>query len=153
MCISRLFYVNLIIGYFLTVAVWAQIPSNAVFHQSHYPAKSHLPFSDCVQVGNLYFLSGQIGMEHSTRTLVVGGIKAETEQTIKNIEEVLQQHNLSLQNVVKCTVILKQIEDFAAFNTIYSKYFTQKPARTTYAASGLAKNARIEIEVIAVKPL
>jgi len=62
------------------------------------------------------------------------------------------QHNLTLDHVVKCTVILSSMEDFAAFNAVYSTYFTKKPARTTFAAKGLARNAKIEIDVIAVKP-
>ena len=122
-----------------------------IFHESHEKRKKEAPFSDAVQVGDLFFLSGQIGMDHSTRTLVSGGIAAETEQTIHNIQEVLQQHGMELGNVVKCTVILHDIADFAAFNQIYSNYFPQKPARTTFAASGLAMDAKIEIEVVAVK--
>lgn len=122
-----------------------------VFHGSHEPKKQNAPFSDAVETRNLLFLSGQIGMDHSTRTLVEGGIKAETLQTIKNIEAVLLHHELELKDVIKCTVILSDINDFAAFNEIYIQYFKQKPARSTFAASGLAANAKIEIEVIAVK--
>lgn len=125
--------------------------NNAIFHKSHELKKVNAPFSDAVEMGNLLFLSGQIGMDHSTRTLVEGGIKAETLQTIKNIEAVLKHHNLGLENVIKCTVILKDINDFATFNEIYIQYFKQKPARTTFAASGLAANASIEIEVVAFR--
>lgn len=123
-----------------------------VFHQSHEPKKQNAPFSDAVETNDLLFLSGQIGMDHTTRTLVEGGIKAETLQTIKNIEAVLQQHNLELKDVIKCTVILNDINDFAAFNEVYTQYFKQKPARTTFAATALAANAKIEIEVVALKP-
>ncbi|TPV34118.1 RidA family protein [Paucihalobacter ruber] len=122
-----------------------------VFHQSHEPKKQNAPFSDAVETQDLLFLSGQIGMDHSTRTLVEGGIQTETLQTIKNIEAVLLHHELELKDVIKCTVILSDINDFAAFNEIYIQYFKQKPARTTFAASGLAANAKIEIEVVAVK--
>lgn len=90
-------------------------------------------------------------MDQGTRTLVQGGIKAETKQCIENIKAVLEQHGSSLDRVVKCTVILKQIEDFAAFNEVYKTYFPNKPARTTFAASGLAVGAQIEIDVIALK--
>ena len=83
--------------------------------------------------------------------MVSGGIEAETKQTIQNIKDVLEHHNLSLDHVVKCTVILKDINDFKAFNSVYVQYFTKKPARTTFAASGLAGGASIEIDVIAVK--
>ena len=90
-------------------------------------------------------------MDRTKGALPEGGIQAETEQAIKNIQGVLQRHDLTLDHVVKCTVILKDISDFRAFNEIYVKYFTKKPARTTFAASGLAANAKIEIDVIAVK--
>ncbi|MBP2832177.1 RidA family protein [Aquimarina sp. U1-2] len=123
-----------------------------IFHKTHEPKKSAAPFSDIVQVDDLYFLSGQIGMDHSTRKLVEGGIKAETKQTLENIKAVLKHHNLEMKHVVKCTVILSDIEDFATCNAVYRTYFPQKPARTTFAAKDLAMGATIEIECIAVKP-
>ena len=129
----------------------AQEETEIIFHKSHEVKKQDTPFSDAVQAGNLFFLAGQIGMDHSTRTMVEGGIEAETEQAIKNIAAVLAQHNMKLENVVKCTVILSTMDDFASFNTVYAQYFTQKPARTTFAASALARNAKIEIDVIAVR--
>ena len=70
---------------------------------------------------------------------------------IENIKAVLEHHNLSLGHVVKCTVILKDINDFKAFNAVYVNYFTKKPARTTFAAAGLAGGASIEIDVIAAR--
>jgi 2-iminobutanoate/2-iminopropanoate deaminase len=82
---------------------------------------------------------------------VEGGIKAETIQTLENIKAVLNQHNLKMTDVLKATVILDTISDFSAFNTIYTEYFPQKPARTTFAAQALARGAKIEIEVVAVK--
>ena len=121
------------------------------FHKSHEPKKQQAPFSDIVQVDNMYFLSGQIGMDHSKRTLAEGGIQAETQQTLENIKAVLAQHDMNMSNVVKALVILDDIEDFAAFNAIYKIYLPQKPARTTFAAEALAAGAKIEIEVIAVK--
>jgi 2-iminobutanoate/2-iminopropanoate deaminase len=121
------------------------------FHKSHEPSRSNTPFSDAVETEDLLFLTGQIGKDHTTGNLVEGGIKAETKQCIENIMAVLQYHKLDLDNVAKCTVILKDINDFTAFNEIYIQYFTKKPARTTFAASGLAGNASIEIDVIAVK--
>ena len=129
----------------------AQEETSIVFHASHEEKKQSAPYSDAVSVGNLFFLAGQIGMDQSTRIMVSGGIKAETEQTIKNIVAVLEHHGMGLDRVVKCTVILSNIEDFAAFNEVYTQYFIKKPARTTFAASGLAANAMIEIEVVAVK--
>ncbi|MDC6366642.1 MULTISPECIES: RidA family protein [Flavobacteriaceae] len=130
---------------------YAQEETPIIFHKSHEVKKQNAPFSDAVQAGNLFFLAGQIGMDHSTRTMVEGGIKAETLQAIKNIEAVLAQHEMTLDNVVKCTVILSTMKDFAAFNEIYSKHFIKKPARTTFAASGLARNAKVEIEATAIR--
>lgn len=140
-----------VLGSGLLGTAHAQENTEIIFHPSHEPKKQAAPFSDVVQAGNLFFLAGQIGMDHSSRTVVEGGIQVETEQTIKNIEAVLAQHGLKLDNVVKCTVILASMDDFAAFNEIYVKYFTKKPARTTFAASGIAANGKIEIDVIAVK--
>ncbi|MBT8186395.1 MAG: RidA family protein [Croceitalea sp.] len=143
------FYI--LMSFMLSFSGYAQKDSNLIFHQSHMPKKQNAPFSDVVQAGNLFFLAGQIGMDHTTRTMVEGGLKAETEQSIINIKDVLAQHNMTLDNVVKCTVILSTMDDFSAFNEVYTQFFTKKPARTTYAASGLARNAKVEIDVIAVK--
>lgn len=121
------------------------------FHKSHESSRQNTPFSDAVETDDLLFLTGQIGRNHANGTLVEGGIKAETNQVIENIQAVLQYHNLNLDDVVKCTVILKDINEFAVFNEVYMKYFTKKPARTTFAAGGLAGNASIEIDVIAAK--
>jgi 2-iminobutanoate/2-iminopropanoate deaminase len=129
----------------------SEVKTAPIFHSSHEPKKQDAPFSDAVQVGNVFYLSGQIGMDHKTRTLVKGGIEAETHQTLKNIEAVLRQHKLELTDVIKATVILDTIGDFAAFNQIYKTYLPQKPARTTFAAEALARGAKIEIEVMAVR--
>ncbi len=130
---------------------YAQESQEIIFHKPENPARATAPFSEVVQAGNLFFLAGQIGMDRAAGKLADGGIQGQTEQAIKNIEGVLKFHGLSLDNVVKCTVILKDINDFRAFNEVYVKYFTKKPARTTYAAAGLAAGAQIEIDVIAVK--
>jgi len=141
-----------IIAFFISIIAWSQETNQILFHPSHEPLKANAPFSDVVEYGNMYFLAGQIGMDHSTRTMVEGGIKAETKQVIMNIKDVLAQRGLTLDHVVKCMVILSTMEDFQAFNEVYTQYFTKKPARTTYAASGLARDAAIEIEVIAIRP-
>lgn len=125
--------------------------ATVIFHESHEPKKENVPFSDIVQVGNLFFLSGQIGMDHGTRTIVSGGIKAETAQALENIKAVLKQHDMDMSDIVKCTVILSDIDDFSVFNEVYKTYFPQKPARTTFAANALAVGAKIEIECMAVK--
>lgn len=125
--------------------------SEIIFHKSHEPSRVNVPYSDAVETDDLLFLTGQIGKDHTAGHLVEGGIKAETKQVIENIKAVLEHHNLSLDNVVKCTVILKNIEDFKDFNSVYTTYFIKKPARTTFAAAGLAGGASIEIDVIAAK--
>ena len=81
------------------------------FHKSHEANRANAPFSDVVETHDLMFLTGQIGKDHKTGNLVEGGINAETKQVIENIKAVLQYHNLELDNVVKCTVILKDIKD------------------------------------------
>ena len=120
-------------------------------HKSHEESRKNVPFSDAVQVGNLYFLTGQIGKNHTTGQLVKGGIEAETKQTLENIKDVLNHHNLELKDVVKCTVILADIEDFSQMNGIYRSFFKENlPARTTFAAN-LVEGAKIEIEVVAAR--
>jgi 2-iminobutanoate/2-iminopropanoate deaminase len=131
--------------------LFSQDTTNIIFHKPENPERSSAPFSEAVQAGNLFFLAGQIGMDRTVGQLADGGIQGQTAQTIKNIQGVLEYHGLTLDNVVKCTVILSDINDFKAFNEVYTKYFTKKPARTTYAAAGLAAGAKIEIDVIAVK--
>jgi 2-iminobutanoate/2-iminopropanoate deaminase len=112
---------------------------------------SGLPFSDAVRVGNTLYLSGQIGFDSETGKLVEGGIEAETQKALSNIKDLLEKLDLSMDNVVKCTVILADIKEWPAMNNVYKTFFTKYPARTSFAASGLALNARVEIECIAVK--
>ncbi|MEM1338356.1 MAG: Rid family detoxifying hydrolase [Bacteroidota bacterium] len=140
-----------VLSIFLYSGLAAQEDTEIIFHSPENPQRASAPFSEAVQAGNLFFLAGQIGMDRTVGKLAVGGIQGETEQTIKNIQGVLNYHGLTLDNVVKCTVILSDINDFQAFNAVYTKYFTKKPARTTYAAAGLAAGAKIEIDIIAVK--
>lgn len=139
------------LGLLFFTEITAQEGTEIIFHSPENPQRASAPFSEAVQAGNLFFLAGQIGMDRTIGKLAEGGIQGETEQTIKNIRGVLNYHGLTLDNVVKCTVILSDINDFKAFNEVYTKYFTKKPARTTYAAAGLAAGAKIEIDVIAVK--
>lgn len=121
------------------------------FYESHEKNRKNVPFSDIVQVDNLYFLTGQIGKNHKTNKLVLGGIEKETEQAILNLKDVLNHHNLKLKNIIKCTVILSDIDDFHKMNKIYRRFFKDNlPARTTFAAN-LVGNAKIEIEAIAAK--
>jgi reactive intermediate/imine deaminase len=110
-----------------------------------------MPFSSAVRVGDLLYLSGQIGTLPGTRELPEGGVGPETRQTLENIRGVLEHTGSSLERVVKCTVFLADIADYSAMNEVYRTYFPEKPpARSTVAGSGLALGARVEIECIAL---
>jgi 2-iminobutanoate/2-iminopropanoate deaminase len=121
----------------------------------YYGGSGALPFSPAVRVGNTLYLSGQIGAVPGakTMTLAPGGITGEARQAMENIRATLEQHGSSLENVVKCTVFLADIKDWPAFNEVYRGFFKSHfPARSALAASGLAYNARTEVECIAVIP-
>jgi len=107
-------------------------------------------FSPAVRVGNLLFLSCQIGTDNSNK-LVAGGLQAEARQALNNIKRVLEQNGSSLDRVVKCTVFLADMREWQDFNDIYVTYFrVRKPARSAMGATGLALGARVEIECIGV---
>ncbi len=109
-----------------------------------------LPFSSAVRVGNMLYLSGQVGNVPGTRQLADTGIAGQTVQALENIKAVLASAGSSLERAVKCTVFLADIKDYAAMNTVYATYFPKDPpARSTVAGSGLALGARVEIECIA----
>ena len=108
------------------------------------------PYSQAIQVGNLVFASGQIPINPLTGNIVEGGIREQTHQALANVKAILEAAGLSLGNVVKTTVFLADINDFAEVNTIYGTYFTEPyPARSAVSVKALPKGALIEIEVIA----
>ena len=110
-----------------------------------------LPFSSAVRVGDVLYLSGQIGTLPGTRELAAGGVAAETRQTLENIARVLAHAGSALDRVVKCTVFLTDIADYSAVNAVYQEYFpVDPPARSAMAGSGLALGAKVEIECIAL---
>lgn len=113
-----------------------------------------LPFSEAVRVGNLLFLSGQIGLLPGTLQLAPGGIQPETRQTLEGIKATLEKYGSSMSQVVKCTVFLADISEWAAMNEVYVEFFPENPpARSALGTSGLALGARTEIECIATVDL
>jgi 2-iminobutanoate/2-iminopropanoate deaminase len=108
------------------------------------------PYNHAVRIGDLLFCAGQIPLDPATGNLVPGDIKAQTERVLENIRIILEDQKLSFKNVVKSTVFLTNLADFAAMNEIYGKYFTSDfPARSTIQVSALPRAANVEIEVIA----
>ena len=108
------------------------------------------PYSHANRLGNLVFCSGQLGLEPASGVLVEGGIQAQTRQALTNLSAVLQAGGSSLQGVLKTTVFLADMNDFAAMNAVYGEHFPERPpARTTVAALALPKGALVEIECIA----
>jgi reactive intermediate/imine deaminase len=113
-----------------------------------------LPFSEAVQVGDLLLMSGQIGNLPGTLTLASGGMPAEATQVMENIKTTLEAHGYTMNDVVKCTAMLADMKEWGAFNQVYEKYFQKGryPARSAFGTSGLAFNARVEVECIAARP-
>ena len=110
------------------------------------------PYSQAIQVGNLIYTSGQIPIDPATGQLVEGGIKEQTRQSLNNIQAVLQEAGLTMASVVKTTVFMADMADFADMNSIYTEFFTEPyPARSAVAVKTLPKNALVEIEVVAEK--
>ncbi len=112
--------------------------------------KLDLPFSSAVRAGDTLYLSGNVGNIPDSLDLAEGGIAGETRQTMENISTVLQQFGSSMDEVVKCTVFLADMSEWGAMNIVYKTYFKNPPARSALGANGLALNARVEIECIAV---
>jgi 2-iminobutanoate/2-iminopropanoate deaminase len=111
------------------------------------------PYSQAVRVGDMLYASGQVALDPVTGQLVAGGIKEQTVRVLENVKAVLAQAGLGLEHVVKTTVFLKSMGDFAAMNEVYAKYLAPEgvvpPGRSTVAVAGLPKDALVEIEVIA----
>jgi 2-iminobutanoate/2-iminopropanoate deaminase len=108
------------------------------------------PYSVAVQVGQMVYTAGQIGLDPKTGEIVPGGIEAETRQVLTNLKNVLEDSGSSLGDVAKTTVFLKDMADFAEMNAIYGEFFSQNPpARSTIAVAGLPKGCSVEIEAVA----
>ena len=110
------------------------------------------PYSQAIQVGNLVFTSGQIPIDPATGVFVEGGIKEQTRQSLSNVKAILEEVGLTMSNVVKTTVFMADMNDFAAMNSVYAEFFAEPyPARSAVAVKTLPKGALVEIEVIAEK--
>jgi 2-iminobutanoate/2-iminopropanoate deaminase len=111
------------------------------------------PYSQAVRVGSFVHTAGQIAINPETSQIVEGGVSAQAEQVMHNLQAVLAAAGTALENVVKTTIFLRYMKDFSAVNEVYGKYFTEgKPARSTVAVSALPLQALLEIEVVALVP-
>ena len=110
------------------------------------------PYSQAIQVGNLVFASGQIPINPATGNFVEGGVKEQARQSLTNVKAILEEAGLTLDNVVKTTVFLADMNDFADVNAVYAEFFAEPyPARSAVAVKALPKGALVEIEVIAAQ--
>lgn len=110
------------------------------------------PYSQAIEAGGMVFASGQLPINPETGTFPEGGIKEQTRQSILNAQAILEEAGCSLANVVKTTVLLADIADFAAMNEVYASFFSEPfPARSAFAVRDLPKGALVEIEMIAAK--
>ena len=108
------------------------------------------PYSQAIRIGNLLFTSGQIPIDPATGILVEGGIKEQTRQSLSNVQAILQKAGLSMANVIKTTVFMADMNDFADMNAVYAEFFAEPyPARSAVAVKTLPKGALVEIEVVA----
>ena len=110
------------------------------------------PYSQAIQIGNLVYTSGQIPIVPETNSIIEGGIQAQTRQSLSNVQAILKAAGLDMSNVVKTTVFMTDMADFAAMNEVYAQFFTEPyPARSAVAVRTLPKGALVEIEVVAAK--
>ena len=110
------------------------------------------PYSQAVVAGNMFFASGQLGIDPSTGKLVNGNAKEQAQQALKNISALLEAAGLSLKNVVQVQIFLADLADFAQVNDVYKTFFTEPfPARSTFQVAGLPLSARVEIQTVALK--
>ena len=108
------------------------------------------PYSQAVVAGGLMFVSGQIAIDPATDKVIEGDVAAQTEQVLKNLMAILKEAKMGAENVVKTTVFLSDMADFAKMNEVYGKYLgKQPPARSTVAAAGLPRGVKVEIDLVA----
>lgn len=148
--------VFLLAGLFATGPLTAQAASShgMTRHQRAETAAAGRPYSDAVRVGNILYLSGQIGEKPDYSGLVPGGMEAETRQAMNNIVNILGLHGATMADVFKCTVMIVDMSKWGDFNKVYKTFFKagQLPARSSFGANGLALGAQIEVECWAYVP-
>lgn len=151
-------FAGLILGILVTVALQGEEPAAQSRDQRRVirPEKSPntgLPFSPGILVGNTLYVAGHLGRDPVTGALVSGGIEAETRQALANSHEVLRTAGMDFTNVASVTAYITSFEDFAKFNAVYREFFpNDPPARATVQVTALNVGARIELQMIAVKP-
>lgn len=124
---------------------------NQIIHTDKAPAAIG-PYSQAVKAGNLLFVSGQIPIDPATGAFAGDDITSQTRQSLTNVQAILEEAGYNLSDVVKATVLLADMADFAAMNAVYAEFFTENcPARAAFAVKDLPKGAKVEIEVIACR--
>ena len=124
--------------------------ANQVIHTENAPAAIG-PYSQAVKAGNLLFVSGQVPFVPETMEIVEGDVKAQTAQSLKNLQAILKEAGADFSNVVKTTVFIKDMNEFAQINEVYAEYFGEnKPARACVEVARLPKDVKVEIELISV---
>ena len=109
------------------------------------------PYSQAIKAAGLIFTSGQVAIDPSTQQVIAGDVSAQTEQVLKNVSAILQASGSSMEKVLRCTVFLKNMSDFAAMNEVYGRHFKQAPpARSTVEVARLPKDVLVEIDAIAL---
>lgn len=135
---------------FLAVSATGANAEAPAFKNSGKVVPTHLPFSELVVTGGTIYMSGQIGNVPGSLDLAPGGMAGQAKQVMENIKTSLEAHGYSMTNLVKCTVMLEDMGEWAAFNEIYRTYFEagKYPARSAFGTSGLALGARLEVECL-----
>jgi 2-iminobutanoate/2-iminopropanoate deaminase len=139
-------------GFFTYPHLTAQTPGRRVIRPERVP-QTGLPFSPAILAGDTMYLAGQLGRDPTTAQLVSGGIEAETRQVMTNVREILREAGMDFADVASVTAFIVDFKEFDTFNRVYRQYFPQDPpARATVAVAALNAGARVELQMIAVKP-
>ena len=141
---------TLLPGLLAALAMPSAVADEAVYHAPG--GRDGAPFSEAVVYDDFIFLAGQLGIVPGTRDLAEGGIAAETRQALENMQGALERAGGSMDSVLKCTVFLADIAEWAAMNEVYMTFFPNKPARSAIGDISLALDARVEIECMAAAP-